>query len=317
MTTRSPETAPRRAIIEATPEPAVPQPLGDGADWLRALDWRAFEQLVADAYRRQGFSVLPTAFGADGGIDLILNRGAERVFVQCKHWRSYQVGVGVVRELFGLVAAYRATGGIVVSSGRFTPEAVEFARVSGVILLDGPAVVMMTAAGPPATSRPVFASPPTSPSPGQSALGAATGVPPWPAPVPSQRVAPAFGVAPRPAPVASLRPYRVSSGGRVPPTATPRCPICTAPMVQRRARRGPAAGSRFWGCSRYPGCKGVRELDAVPTHVPDGTNARPQRTLKRVVNRLTYRVAQVLTILLGAGMTAVVVYGVLTAMLHR
>lgn len=52
-------------------------------------------------------------------------------------------------------------------------------------------------------------------------------------------------------------------------------------------------------------------------HAPDGTNARPRRTLKRVVNRLTYRVAQVLTILLGVGMTAVVVYGVLTAMLHR
>jgi hypothetical protein len=35
------------------------------------------------------------------------------------------------------------------------------------------------------------------------------------------------------------------------------CPICGAPMVERVARTGPRAGSRFWGCSRYPACRGI------------------------------------------------------------
>ena len=48
MTARSPEIAPRRAIIDAPLAPAAPPPLGDGTDWLRALDWRAFERLIAE-----------------------------------------------------------------------------------------------------------------------------------------------------------------------------------------------------------------------------------------------------------------------------
>jgi four helix bundle suffix protein len=33
------------------------------------------------------------------------------------------------------------------------------------------------------------------------------------------------------------------------------CPSCGKPLVLRIARKGPKAGSQFWGCSGYPGCK--------------------------------------------------------------
>lgn len=39
---------------------------------------------------------------------------------------------------------------------------------------------------------------------------------------------------------------------------TPACPLCGKSMVQRIARRGSNAGNRFWGCSAYPACKGIR-----------------------------------------------------------
>lgn len=35
------------------------------------------------------------------------------------------------------------------------------------------------------------------------------------------------------------------------------CPVCSSPMVKRSAKRGANAGNEFWGCSRYPGCKGI------------------------------------------------------------
>lgn len=38
-----------------------------------------------------------------------------------------------------------------------------------------------------------------------------------------------------------------------------KCPICGAPMVLRIVKSGPKEGSRFWGCSRYPACKGTRQ----------------------------------------------------------
>jgi len=36
--------------------------------------------------------------------------------------------------------------------------------------------------------------------------------------------------------------------------AAPACPACGKPMVLRTARKGPRAGSQFWGCSGYPEC---------------------------------------------------------------
>lgn len=40
--------------------------------------------------------------------------------------------------------------------------------------------------------------------------------------------------------------------------ANPACPKCGSPMVQRVAQKGSQAGNRFWGCTRFPACRGVR-----------------------------------------------------------
>ena len=39
------------------------------------------------------------------------------------------------------------------------------------------------------------------------------------------------------------------------------CPRCGASMKIRTAGRGQRAGSKFYGCSNYPRCKGTREFD--------------------------------------------------------
>lgn len=35
----------------------------------------------------------------------------------------------------------------------------------------------------------------------------------------------------------------------------PVCPVCGGPMALRVAQSGPEAGSKFWGCRAYPGCR--------------------------------------------------------------
>lgn len=40
----------------------------------------------------------------------------------------------------------------------------------------------------------------------------------------------------------------------------PDCPLCGSAMVKRTARRGPNEGKEFWGCSRFPQCKGTRNI---------------------------------------------------------
>jgi restriction system protein len=48
----------------------------------------------------------------------------------------------------------------------------------------------------------------------------------------------------------------------------PACPQCGKPMRLRTARQGPKAGSRFWGCSAYPDCKGTRPAEQTSQSPP-------------------------------------------------
>jgi len=44
----------------------------------------------------------------------------------------------------------------------------------------------------------------------------------------------------------------------VQPAGIQSCPVCGSAMVRRVAKRGRNAGDAFWGCSRYPACRGTR-----------------------------------------------------------
>ncbi|MFZ5795728.1 MAG: topoisomerase DNA-binding C4 zinc finger domain-containing protein, partial [Pseudomonadota bacterium] len=70
---------------------------------------------------------------------------------------------------------------------------------------------------------------------------------PVPAAVPftvKARQAPSPGTPPRPAPTGIA--------------AAPSCPQCGSSMRRRTARKGHRAGNQFWGCTRYPTCRGTR-----------------------------------------------------------
>lgn len=192
---------------------------------LYGLTWREFEQLVADAYRAQGYEVVETGGGGpDGGVDVVLRKDGIRLLVQCKHWKTTQVGVKPVRELFGLVAARRAHGGIVVTCGGYTREAMLFANDKRLQLLDGPAFLQMLRetrkAAPSEAPRAVR---PGRPISGESEV--------------AQEV------------------EAIRSEG-----TSPSCPACRGRMVLRAARRGTRVGDRFWGCRAHPRCRGTRPL---------------------------------------------------------
>lgn len=123
----------RRLAANVTHSPAL--------DALNEMTWREFEMLVGEAFRLQGYQVVELGGdGPDGGVDLVLRKEREKFLVQCKQWKATRVGVQVVRELFGVMAAEGAAGGFVVTSGTFTAEATAFAEGRNVKLLDGPAL---------------------------------------------------------------------------------------------------------------------------------------------------------------------------------
>jgi restriction system protein len=93
---------------------------------------------VGESFRRRGYLVEETGLGGkDGGIDLIVRKNGRTELVQCKHWKSQQVGASTVREMWGLVDHHRADGVSIFCIGDFTPDAAAFAEGKAIELIDG------------------------------------------------------------------------------------------------------------------------------------------------------------------------------------
>ncbi len=115
------------------------------ADTSAALSRRDVERLVGECFRRRGYAV--SGFGASAaanGVDLGLTRNGKRVLVQFRHWQKHLVGIAVVWDLANAIAAQGASGGFVITAGRFSREARSFADVCGIALIDGDALAQFT-----------------------------------------------------------------------------------------------------------------------------------------------------------------------------
>lgn len=105
---------------------------------------REFESLLGEAFCLQGFQAARSAgVGAGAGVDLVLRRDRQTHLVRCKSWRASKVGVDVVQQLHSAMVACGASGGIIVTSGRFGRPATAFAGGCNIRLVEGPALVEM------------------------------------------------------------------------------------------------------------------------------------------------------------------------------
>ena len=204
-----------------------------GADALQGMSWQEFEMLVGEGFKRRGYGVREIGGGgADGGVDLVLTRGGEKLFVQCKQWKAFKVGVTTVRELYGVMAAEGASGGFVVTSGRFTADAEAFAEGRNIRLVDGTALMQLLRDGRANQTRGSAHSVGSEAANGPAETGGR-----W----------------------STMEPDLIHA--EVQSVAEPMCPRCAQPMVRRVAKKGAAAGNVFWGCSAYSnGCRGTRKI---------------------------------------------------------
>lgn len=215
------------------------------ADVLEQLKPRDFEQLVAEAFRLQGYEVDDmNKLIPDEGIDMVLWKDGHKSLVQCRPRKSYRVGVEVVRELTGVMRAVGADSAFLVTSGNFSRAARQFAAGRPIKLLDGQALrqwIAQVRSNPvPKSSRPQQATP-SHPKQGLLAVRHGEVQPPLDA-----------------AALLALAQAREA--------VIPACPRCGKPM-QRQAARAEIPGEHsFWGCSAFPVCRGVRDLPKPPPH---------------------------------------------------
>ncbi len=114
---------------------------------LSGIDWFQFEKLVGLLFESEGHPVRRLG-GAhpDGGVDLIVTAPeGHEVLIQCKHWRSYNVGVRHVREMLGSMIDFNVQAAIFITLRGYTAEAKALAEKHNVVILDQRDVLQMIA----------------------------------------------------------------------------------------------------------------------------------------------------------------------------
>lgn len=126
-----------RGIVAAILWPIMrdePSRHADPAVEIRAMKWANVQLLLAEAFRLQGFLVKEI-----GGelADMVLVKEEGTWLVDCRHWSAAEVGANAPGQLYGAMGRLGAKGGYVVTAGKFTPNALEFARGLNVELVPG------------------------------------------------------------------------------------------------------------------------------------------------------------------------------------
>ena len=101
---------------------------------IRTMKWANVQLLLAEAFRLEGFLV--KEIGGEAA-DMVLTKDERTYLVDCRHWRSLEVGANAAGALYGAMGRLDAKGGFVVTTGKFTPDALEFARGLNVELIGG------------------------------------------------------------------------------------------------------------------------------------------------------------------------------------
>ena len=114
------------------------QPVSDHAfDYLKELDDHEFDKLIAMLFKQRGYSVSTKEQKNNDSVDVVLKMNSETTFVQYKHWREYQVDVAVIEEFYAAMELESIPHGIVITTGLFTQDALDYSHGKHLVLING------------------------------------------------------------------------------------------------------------------------------------------------------------------------------------
>ena len=95
-----------------------------------------FEGLAVKLLEARGYEVGNLRESNDYGVDMIANKGEERIAVQCKRSKN-PIARKAISDAVAGMKYYKCTRAMVVTNSRFTEDAREFARGTECELVDG------------------------------------------------------------------------------------------------------------------------------------------------------------------------------------
>ncbi len=103
-------------------------------NWWKSLDGKQFETELNVLLKQLGYNSTLTPYSGDGGVDIVIADGNNKIIVQCKAHRNY-ISPGVVRELYGTMIHEKASEGWIVTTSGFYSGARVFAHNKPIKLL--------------------------------------------------------------------------------------------------------------------------------------------------------------------------------------
>jgi hypothetical protein len=89
-------------------------------------------------FERLGYSVKQTSYVNDQGRDAIIYKEGQKYLVECKRYaQDNNIGRPEIQKFHSAIVFDKADRGFFVSSGKFTPGAIEYARSLPIELVDG------------------------------------------------------------------------------------------------------------------------------------------------------------------------------------
>lgn len=97
---------------------------------LDTMDGFEFEAFCERMFRKLGWgSVERIGMVADGGRDIVIHQAHGSIVIECKHQPNSSIGRPVVQKLHSAVMSTGAYKGILITTGKFTREAIEHAEM--------------------------------------------------------------------------------------------------------------------------------------------------------------------------------------------
>ncbi|PBC77336.1 restriction system protein [Streptomyces sp. TLI_235] len=130
----------------ATGAPAAAAPADDEGPDLFTMDPIAFEELIAELFRRRGLRTRTTARSGDEGVDVLAEDPdpitGGQIVIQAKRYR-HTVPPTAVRDLDATMARCGANRGILVTTSGFGPGSRRWVEGRPLTLVDGPMLVAL------------------------------------------------------------------------------------------------------------------------------------------------------------------------------
>ena len=103
--------------------------------WVDEMSGPEFEHYIGDLFACLGFDVEVTKRSGDYGVDVICEKGGERIAIQAKR-HSQKVNLKAVQEVVTGMKKHNCNRSMAITSNYFSPSAIELARHNNCELID-------------------------------------------------------------------------------------------------------------------------------------------------------------------------------------